>query len=82
MIKPKKKSWGEMLNDFSFGGMLLVVYFSTTLFLVYYLEKVKNINPKLYWIVGIVSCFWVLCLAINIITAGILNDGKKKTKER
>jgi len=75
------ENWKKKLNDVSFGGMLLVIYFSVTLFLVDSLEKSQGVNPRMYWIILIISIFWILCLGINIISSCILDDEKKRVKK-
>jgi len=79
-MKKENKNWKKRWNDNSWWGILMVIYFSVTLFLVNNKEKWKDINPKMYWIIFIVSSFWILCVGINFITMCILDDEKEKSK--
>ncbi len=69
------------LNNLSFGVMILIVFFSTTLFLVYYSGELKDIDPGMYWVIMIVLLIWVLFFGANIITGCILAEKKTRGKK-
>jgi len=79
----KEKTKDKLLKewtDVSFACMLLVIYFSVTLFLVECLNKFRGINTKMYLIILFVSIIWIFSFGINIISACIMKDGKRKNK--